>query len=244
MKVITLTFIVPVFVLAGCVKKDPVAGLNELPGQAAANLKLVPDLHVLATRIEPATVHPPEPFPTTTLCGKDWTYTFFDAKITTPITVCTRPEARLANEHNFLFPQGSGRTTFKLTDPRIFADLEDSVLEQPPLVCTINNGPWSAQIVQERACIGTCSPKNTLTVVGVPNSVLFVWYGAFNDHPAGFEFVGLPVQVGETSDPCQPTPSPSPVGESRSNRRRTASALTVSYYALKFRTARHARIPL
>src|SRR4029453_8027464 len=129
-------------------------------------------------------------------------------------------------------------------DPRIFADLEDSVLEQPPLVCTVNNGPWSAQIVQERACIGTCSPKNTLTVVGVPNSVLFVWYGTFNDHPAGFEFVGLPIQIGESSDPCQPTPSPSPVGESRSNRRRTAAALTVSYYASKFRAAHHARIPL
>jgi hypothetical protein len=216
MKVLTLTLIVPVFLLAGCGKKDPVAGLNELPAQSAAHLKLVPDLHVLATRIEPPTVHPPEPFSTATLCGKDWTYTFFDAKITTPIALCTRPEARLANENNLLFPRGSGRTTFKLTDPRIFADLEDSVLEQPPLVCTVNNGPWSAQIVQERACIGTCSPKNTLTVVGVPNSVLFVWYGAFNDHPPGFEFVGLPVQIGESSDPCQPTPSPSPVGESGS----------------------------
>ena len=216
MKVVTLTLIVPVFLLAGCKKKDPVAGLNELPEQSAASLKLVPDLHVLATSIDPATVHPPEPFSTATLCGKDWSYTFFDAKITTPITVCTRPEARLAIANNLLFPQGSGRTTFKLTDPRIFADLKDSVLEQPPLVCTTNNGPWSAQIVQERACIGTCSPRNTLTVVGVPNSVLFVWYGAFNDHPPGFEFVGLPVQIGENSDPCQPTPSPSPVGLSGS----------------------------
>lgn len=103
MKVLTLTLIVPVFLL-GCGKKDPVAGLNELPAQSAANLKLVPDLHVLATRIDPTTVHPPEPFSTATLCGKDWSYTFFDAKITTPITVCTRPEARLANENNLLFP--------------------------------------------------------------------------------------------------------------------------------------------
>lgn len=206
--------LVVVGLLAACEKKDPVAGLNELPTQSAANLKLVPVLHVLATRIEPTTVHPPEPFSTATLCGKDWTYTFFDAKIRMPITVCTRVEARLANENNLLFPQGSGRATFKLTDPRIFADLKDSVLEQPPLVCTINNGPWSAQIVQERACIGTCSPKNTLTVVRVPNSVLFVWFGAFDNHPPGFEFVGLPIQIDEISDPCQPTPSPSPVGES------------------------------
>ena len=69
------------------------AGLSELPVQSAASLELVPDLHLLATRVEPTTVHPPEPFSTATLSGKDWTYTFFDAKITTLITVCTRPEA-------------------------------------------------------------------------------------------------------------------------------------------------------
>ena len=180
-------------------------------------------------------MHPPEPFSIATLCGNDWSYTFFDAKITTPITICTRPEARLAIENNLLVPQGSRRTTFKLTDPRIFADLKDSVLEQPPLVCTNNNGPWSAQIVQERACIGTCSQKNTLTVVGVPNSVLFVWYGAFDAHPPGVEFVGLPVRIGESSDPCQPTPSPSPVGQSGSTGAQQAAALTVSHYAPKFR---------
>lgn len=196
MKVVTLTLIVATL-LAGCAKKDPVAGLNELPAQAAANLKLVRDLPLLATRIEPTTARPPEPFSTTALCGKDWTYTYFDATITTPIAVCTRSEARAANENNLLFPQRSGRATFKLTDPRIFVDLKGSVLEQPPLVCTVNNGPWSARLVQERACIGTCSPLNTLTVVGVPNSILFVWYGAFDAHPPGFEFVELPIKTGE-----------------------------------------------
>jgi predicted small lipoprotein YifL len=45
-KVVTLTLIAPIFLLAGCGKKDPVAGLNELPAQSTANLKLVPDLYV------------------------------------------------------------------------------------------------------------------------------------------------------------------------------------------------------
>jgi hypothetical protein len=204
MKVLTLTLILPVVLLTSCAKKDPVAGLNELPAPAAANLKLVPDLHLLATRIEPTNPHPPKalsivPPP----CAKDWTYIFFDAKIKIPITVCTHSQARPANENNLLFPRGSGRTTFKLTDLSIFGDLKDSVLEQPPLVCTVNNGPWSAQIVQERACIGTCSPKNTLTVVGAPNLVVFIWYGELTDHPAGFEFVGIPVLISKSSDPCQ-----------------------------------------
>jgi hypothetical protein len=202
MKVVTLMLVVA-SLLAGCGKKDPVAGLNELPSQAAANLKLVRDVHLLATRIEPTTPQPPEPFSAATLCAKDWSYTYFDAKITTPITVCTRAAARLANENNLLFPQGSGRTTFKLSDLSIFGDLKDSVLEQPPLVCTVNNGPWSARIVQERACIGTCSPLNTLTVIGVPNSVLFAWYGAFNAHPQGFEFVEPPVETSEDHFDCQ-----------------------------------------
>jgi hypothetical protein len=202
MKVLTLTVMVPVFFLAAWWnpawwKKDPVAGLNELPAHAAATLKLVKDLPLLATRIDPTMSRPPEPFSFATFCAKDWTRTYFDAKITMPITVCTRAAARVANENNLLFSQGSGRTTFKLTDPRIFADLKDSVLEQPPLVCTVNNGPWSAQIVQERACIGTCSPLNTLTVVGVPNIVVFAWYGSFDAHPPGFEFVEPPVKTRE-----------------------------------------------
>jgi hypothetical protein len=189
--------------LAGCAKKDPVAGLDELPSQAVANLRLVKDVHVLATRIEPTSRRPPEPFSIATLCAKDWSYTYFDAKITIPISICTRAAGRLANENNLLFPRNSGRATFKLSDLSIFGDLKDSVLEQPPLVCTVNDGPWAARIVQERACIGTCSPLNTLTVVGVPNSVLFAWYGTLNDHPQGFEFVGQPTKTSEEHFDCQ-----------------------------------------
>ena len=155
------------------------AGLNELPRAGSWEFE---------TCSRPSTA---------TLCGNDWTYTYFDPQITTSITVCTRVQDRLANENNLSFSQGSGRTTFKLTDPRIFVDLKDSVLEQPPIVCTVNNGPWSARIEQERACIGTCSPRNTLTVVGVPKSILFVWFGAFDAHRPGFEFVELPVKTGE-----------------------------------------------
>jgi hypothetical protein len=204
MKVVTLTLIVPVFLLAGCAKKDPVAGLNELPAYAAANLKLVRDVHLLATRIEPTTPRPPEPFSITTLCAKDWSYTTL--KSPRP-SLSARVPQRGSNENNLLFPQGSGRTTFKLSDLSIFGDLKDSVLEQPPLVCTVNNGPWSARIVQERACIGTCSPLNTLTVIGVPNSVLFAWYGAFNDYPQGFEFVEPPVKTSEDHFDCQAGPA-------------------------------------
>ena len=95
--------------------KSPSGGAERTASTVGRELEVVPDLHVLATRIEPTTVHPPEQFSTATLSGKDLTYIFFDAKITTPIAVCTRPEARLANENNLLFPQDSGRTTFKLS---------------------------------------------------------------------------------------------------------------------------------
>jgi hypothetical protein len=44
-KFVTLTLIAPIFLLAGCGKKDRVAGLNELPAQSTANLELVPDLY-------------------------------------------------------------------------------------------------------------------------------------------------------------------------------------------------------
>jgi hypothetical protein len=32
-----------------------------------------------------------------------------------------------------------------------------------------------------------------LIVVGVPNNVSFVWWGAVENHPDGLEFVGEPV---------------------------------------------------
>jgi hypothetical protein len=65
-----------------------------------------------------------------------------------------------------------------------------------PLVCTVYNG-WSARIVHERTCMSTSLPLNTLTVIGVPNSVLSVWYGAFDAHPPGFEFVETPMKTDE-----------------------------------------------
>ena len=152
--------------VGGCGKKDPVAGLNKLPAQAAAKLKLVPDLPLLATRIEPTNPQPSEPFsivpPPCAQIGLTLTLTR-KSPLLSRSAHDPQPGWRMTT---ICYALKNGRTTFKLTDPRIFADLKDSVLEQPPLVCTTNNGPWSAQIVQERACIGTCSPKNTLTVVG------------------------------------------------------------------------------
>jgi hypothetical protein len=64
-----------------------VAGLNELSREAAVNLRAVPDSQLLrhATRqlARVPAQGPPHP-----ACAADASVTFYDAKITTQITIC------------------------------------------------------------------------------------------------------------------------------------------------------------
>jgi hypothetical protein len=199
-RVVTLTVIIACCLLVSCAKSDPVAGLNELSHEVAVNLQAVPDSWLLATKIQQPVVAPPQGQPSA-LCPADASTTFYDAKITIPITVCSSEEARVSLD-NPMLSRDPGATTFKLTDPSFFqslANLNNAGIYQPPLGCKTSNGPWSARIVANRACIGTCSPLNHLTVVGVPNNVEFKWYGRFDQHPAGFEFVGTPTQTDHES---------------------------------------------
>ncbi len=181
-------------VLSGCAKKDPVAGLNELPREATSDLKPVPNFPLLATKIQPeGPAQAPATEPAPPPCPQNASIIFLDAQVTTPITVCTRPDVGAAAE-SLLFPRGAATTTHKLTDLTSFPGLESQV--QPPLVCRVSKGPWSAKVEVLRGCFGTCAPQNTLRVVGVPNNVIFWWTGAIDQHPPGFEFVGRPVKTG------------------------------------------------
>jgi hypothetical protein len=72
------------------------------------------------------------------------------------------------------------------------------------LRCETSDGPWNAILTIDRFCFGTCMPLNSLIVVGVPNNVSFVWWGAVENHPDGFDFVGEPVHKSTTTQPCHP----------------------------------------
>jgi hypothetical protein len=195
--------------LAGCEREDPVAGLGELPEDAAVKLQLAPGFPVLATRVRPQAPAPPSPPPPAALCPQDWIFTLHDARVTMPITICT--QARAARDIGLPFPTGSTITTHKLVDLEVF-DLESSSLLRPPIVCKTSDGPWSASLRVERACIETCVPFNALTVLGVPNEIVFLWHGGFADHPPGFEFVGRPIQTAvENLGPCNEGPVPGPL---------------------------------
>jgi hypothetical protein len=196
------TAIIAVLLLDGCAKRDPVAGLSELPRESAASLRNVPNSRLLATQIQQTDPPLPAGSQPVGLCPQNQSKTFFDAQITTPITLCTSAETRTSLE-SAMFTIGSATTTFKLTNSDVFADLDDAVVSRPPFVCTIRNGPWSARITVDRGCVGTCAPLNVLIVVGVPNSVHYAWYGPFENHPPGFEFVGTPTQTSKIDlGPC------------------------------------------
>lgn len=180
-------------ILVSCATKDPVAGLSELPRDNASKLQSLANPRLLATKIQKTNLGIADQ--PSALCPKDWTITFFDAQVTMPVTVCTRPADRALLD-NSLFA-GSATRSFKLTDLTNLGQLEDGELWQPPLVCKENNGPWPARIRVDRGCTGVCKPINFLTVVGIPNEVAFAWYGGFQDHPSGFEFVGSPLKTGD-----------------------------------------------
>ena len=173
-----------------------VSGLNELSREAAVILRAVPDSQLLATQTRQLAPVPSQgpPHPP---CAADSSVTYYDATITTPITICS--PLVVGNAFDTALFLGKVRVTrFKLTDRAVFQSLlalRNSSVKPPPYVCTSSDGPWHARISSERGCIGTCSPHNHLFVVGVPNSVEFDWYGGFHPHPAGFEFVGSPIET-------------------------------------------------
>jgi len=185
---------------AGCTPPDPVAGLEELPADMARSLRAAADLPVLATALDPSDPAPPSG-PFQPFCAADASTRILDARVSTPIVVCTRDEEPTAADC-VLWPGRSTPSTFKLTDLGVVADLDDAVAWQPPLVCETSDGPWNAILKIERFCSGSCSPLNTLIVVGAPNPVVFVWWGALEDHPDGFGLVGEPVLKSTTTQEC------------------------------------------
>lgn len=195
--------VLAVLVLVGCGPPDPVAGLEELPAEMARGLRAAADLPVLATAVDPTDPVPPPAESPEAICPQDASRRILDARVTTPIVVCTRREEPAA-AGCVLWPGRSAGSTFKLTDLGVVADLEDAVAWQPPLRCETSDGPWNAILTIDRFCFGTCTPLNSLIVVGVPNNVSFVWWGAVENHPAGFDFVGEPVLQSTTTQPCHP----------------------------------------
>jgi hypothetical protein len=192
-----------VLLLVGCEPPDPVAGLEELPAEMARSLRAAADLPVLATAVDPTDPVPPPTESPQALCAADASRRILDARVTTPIVVCTREEDPAA-AGCVLWPGRSARSTSKLTDLGVVGDLGDAVVWQPPLRCETSDGPWNAILTIERFCFGTCAPLNTLIVVGVPNNVSFAWWGAVENHPDGFDFVGEPVLKTTTTQPCHP----------------------------------------
>lgn len=204
-RAVTLTAVISVLLLAGCAK-DPVAGLTELSNDLAKTLRPIPGTRLLGNTVKQAAPEPPPPIPPGARCPVNASITFYDAQITTPIIVCF-PVVNVAQLENALFYSSSATTTFKLTDASVFADLKDATLWRPPFACQTSNGPWSARITASRGCIGTCSPINHLTVIGVPNNVSYVWSGELEKHPAGFEFVNTPTITNQQDlGSCNPIP--------------------------------------
>lgn len=77
---------------------------------------------------------PPPVGPPQALCPADASRRIFDARVTTPIVVCTR-KVEPAAAGCVLWQGRSARSTFKLTDLGVVADFDDAVAWQPPLQC-------------------------------------------------------------------------------------------------------------
>lgn len=181
--------------LSGCSRTADPPDLPELPQQESAKLEPVPNTGLLATKVKPSIPALPGGGRATAACPGDHLTSFYEAQITTPITVCSLnvPTLQLFDRG----PSSKRRFSHAIAD-RLYT-------------CSVQNGPWTAQITSERMCVVTCSPLNSLMVVGVPNTVQFQWFGGIEeDHPAGFEFVSSPTLVSTTSFPCHQFGPPAP----------------------------------
>ena len=178
----------------GC-RKDPLAGLAELPADSASNLQIVPGRALLATQIRskaaPSTQAPPP-------CAADSTSTYYDARITVPITLCWNFDlTEVAVYDQGIMPPGAAITHNKLSSGSTAANPAGFAVMRFPLFCSTSDGPWSADLESDRECVGICGPQNSLTVIGIPNLVQFFWAGQYDVPPLGapFKFVGAPTQV-------------------------------------------------
>lgn len=119
-----------VLLLVGCGPPDPVAGLEELPAEMARSLRAAADFPVLATAVDPTDPVPPPAGSPQALCPQDASRRILDARVTTPIVVCTREEEPAA-AGCVLWPGRSARSTFKLTDLEVVADLDAAGIAGP-----------------------------------------------------------------------------------------------------------------
>ncbi len=163
---------------------NPVKAAPELPTNLASTLEVVPGRALLATKIRVKTAdqtHPP--------CTADSSSTYYECRITTPITLCTSGTLVAVYDQAF-FSKDAKIAHFKLSGAP-GTTKPPATLFHFPIYCSTSDGPWSASLESDRECAGVCSPQNSLQVLGIPNLVEFFWGGAFGVPPAGatFKFV-------------------------------------------------------
>jgi len=194
-RLVALLVVAAAATVTGC-RKDPLAGLPELPADLASNLQVVPGRPLLATKIRTKAAPSNQPPPP---CAADSTSTYYDARITTPITLCWNPyqTAPVAVFDEAFMPAGQAVTHYKLSGATAIAHPADAAVFHSPFFCSTSNGPWSADLESDRQCVGECSPQNSLIVVGIPATVQFFWDGPFGVPPAGapFKFVDAPTKI-------------------------------------------------
>jgi hypothetical protein len=186
-------------------ENEIVKQLPELPEELSANLELARTAPVLQTGSVTAPVKPePDtagvaPVPRTCVT-KYW------AQVIYPVSICYPPnvlindlDLKLAKMQAEPADEDSANSTsfYKLS-----AFKGKSLTF--PYFCTVKGGPWIAEVTRVTSCIFGEPAKNMMEIVGIPEPVVFVWYGSLDDYPKEVHLVGPFSQIGEEICNCCP----------------------------------------
>ena len=73
------------------------------------------------------------------------------------------------------------------------------------LFCKTYSGPWFAEIVDEEMCDNSCgegSHRFSMTILGIPEDLAWVWWDAMENRPQEVQFIGQPWVTSESVKDC------------------------------------------
>jgi hypothetical protein len=177
---------------------------GELPGEIAANLKVVPNTDLLIS-MPPFETKQPTVVAASKPCS---TVQFSYVQVIYPITICYPPyfptigilkEYALAPGQAPLPPPAGQTQTYTLSS------FKGEALTTP-LFCLQKGGPWLASIIRFDPCSGPT--KFVLTILGVPacpECPTFSWYDDLDNHPPELNLIMPLVNTTTSYISCDPT---------------------------------------
>ena len=134
------------------------------------------------------------------------TTTVYWVQVTYPITICNPPDfsndvvlAKRQQQDSAIARVMTAEVSHAVSKSR-FADFTR-------LFCRTHGGPWFAEITDMEMCDNSCGEgthRFTMTILGVPQQLSWLWWDSMDNHPQEVQFIGQPFVRGTSVIDCNP----------------------------------------